>query len=175
MTFELLLGETTLPENSIINERVAVRAVIFHKDSILMVRTKKGDYKFPGGGVKQEETKEEALIREVAEETGYVNIKVGKILGVVTQQHVDDFNENQYFKMKSLYFLCELEDWMQVGQKLDDYEAEQEFTVEFVSLQKAIDTNQSLLHKKDRNTWVDRETKVLEKLLHEVILCEPNT
>jgi ADP-ribose pyrophosphatase YjhB (NUDIX family) len=58
MTFELLLGENTLPENCIINERVAVRAVIFHKDSILMVRTKKGDYKFPGGGVKQEETKE---------------------------------------------------------------------------------------------------------------------
>jgi len=51
--------------------REAVRAIIFSNGKIAMVKSEKeGYYKFPGGGIKNGETHEEALIRETLEETG---------------------------------------------------------------------------------------------------------
>lgn len=56
--------------------RHAVRAVILDEDRILMVQSNKGDYKFPGGGIEKGESPEEALVREVLEETGYRVLQV---------------------------------------------------------------------------------------------------
>lgn len=165
MAFELLIGEKKLPENSIVNERVAVRAVIYQNESVLMIRTNKGDYKLPGGGLNQGEDLETALIREVAEETGYVHVTVGKKLGEAVQQQIDSFDLEQFFRMKSVYFMCELQDMEQIDQKLDEYEAELGYSVEFVPLQKAFEVNQTLLNRTDRNDWVERETRVFEKLI----------
>ncbi len=75
--YELGLKKEHL-ENSKVNHRQAVRGIIFRDNKILMVYTNKGDYKFPGGGVNKEETFEEALVRDVCEETGYT---VNNILG----------------------------------------------------------------------------------------------
>ena len=64
-----------------ITTRHAVRAIIIQDNKILMVHTNKGDYKFPGGGIKKAESHEEALRREVIEETGLmlqVEIKRGE-------------------------------------------------------------------------------------------------
>lgn len=43
--------------------RTAVRGIIYDRDRLLMVQTRLGDYKFPGGGVQENETHEEALKR----------------------------------------------------------------------------------------------------------------
>lgn len=52
------------------------RALILKEDNILMVKqyVQRGDivWTFPGGGIEAGETPEEACIREVKEETGYV-------------------------------------------------------------------------------------------------------
>ena len=55
--------------------RVRVAAVVLVDDEIILVRQTKGGrdyYLLPGGGVERGETLEEALVREVAEETGIV-------------------------------------------------------------------------------------------------------
>jgi len=66
--------------------RVAVRAFIKDGNKLLLVReqdpTKKKpieNWETPGGGIHDKETLEEALRREVLEETGY-EIEIGKLL-----------------------------------------------------------------------------------------------
>ncbi|WP_230500347.1 NUDIX hydrolase [Sutcliffiella rhizosphaerae] len=69
------MGIETVDENTNkIIYREAVRAVIIQNDKILMVQSNIGDYKFPGGGVEINESHEEAIMREVAEETGHLKL-----------------------------------------------------------------------------------------------------
>ncbi|MHC0039497.1 NUDIX hydrolase [Pseudoneobacillus sp. C159] len=59
------------------------QAVIIESGKILMVRqyVQRGDlvWNFPGGGIEQKETPDQACIREVKEETGY-DIQIAKLL-----------------------------------------------------------------------------------------------
>lgn len=65
--------------------RPAVYALILHKGQILLLRNRHtGKYVFPGGGLHIGERVEEALLREVREETGLV-VTVGPLM------HVADF------------------------------------------------------------------------------------
>lgn len=66
--------------------RPSVYAIII-KDSKILLSKQWDGYDFPGGGIKLGETIEEALIREVKEETGF-EIKVGEIVAC----------ENSFFK-----------------------------------------------------------------------------
>lgn len=60
---------------------VAVGAVVFHHDSILLVRRKRppsqGEWAIPGGKVRRGETLRQAAEREIHEETG-VTIRAGE-------------------------------------------------------------------------------------------------
>lgn len=58
-------------ESSSVFKRVAVRGIIKKDHKYLIIYSKYGDYKFPGGGQKDGESLEETLLREVQEETGY--------------------------------------------------------------------------------------------------------
>ena len=68
--------------------RTAVRGIIYDRDRLLMVQTRLGDYKFPGGGVQENETHEEALKREIAEETGYTDVTICCCFGTVFEQNM---------------------------------------------------------------------------------------
>ena len=60
-------------------ERPCAYAVIHNASGqVAVLRTRKG-YFLPGGGIHLEETPEEALVREVLEETGYASIIIGQI------------------------------------------------------------------------------------------------
>ena len=54
-------------------ERPSVRGIVIKDGKILMIHSLKYDYyKLPGGGIEKGESYEEALIREVNEESGYI-------------------------------------------------------------------------------------------------------
>jgi ADP-ribose pyrophosphatase YjhB (NUDIX family) len=146
------------------NVREALRAVIFKGSEILLVHTKKGDYKFPGGGIEDGENYIEGLTREVAEETGYVNCRVIEKIGMVTEKSIDTFERDAIFNMVSHYYLCTLTNEKKIEQALDTYEYEQSFTPKWVTLQHAIQQNEYVLSQRDRNDWVTRETFVLKEL-----------
>lgn len=166
MIFNYELGlEKEHMESRKVNYRQAVRAIIFKDNKILMVHTNKGDYKFPGGGVNKEEAFEEALMREVCEETGYTVSNVLGKMGVMVERKIDDFEEALMFEMTSHYYLCEVSN-IKTAQNLDDYEADLDFQPIWLFIDEAIKINEEILKKdsNDRNPWVDRDTLALKEL-----------
>ena len=53
------------------------------------------------------------------------------------------------------------------AQKLDDYEARERFTLEFVEAEHAIDVNRNRAHGPKNQTMLEREARVLEMLREE--------
>ncbi|WP_066496710.1 NUDIX hydrolase [Abyssisolibacter fermentans] len=166
MIFNYALGLKEVDKKMNVNYRKAIRAVVFQNGKILMVGTNKCDYKFPGGGVENDESHEETLKREVREETGYIVKDIKNRIGVITQRKMDDYDVNSVFEMVSYYYLCEISD-EQTALNLDDYEAELGFYPVWIDINRAIQSNEENFKKSedDRNSWLQRETIVLKELL----------
>lgn len=155
--------------NSIKNKRVrtALRGIILRNDNILLLRTSKGDLKFPGGGLEANETYEEALIREIREETGYVNVTIliEKEFARYIEIKADEFELNTVFESRSYYVFAEIKDDERVDLKLDDYEEELQFKAEWILIKDAIIQNTyALLTNEEPNGWEERELTILKAL-----------
>lgn len=152
--------------------RTAVRAVILCGRDLLMVYSANvGDYKFPGGGVNDGETHEQALARELLEECGAQLIRVNGGLGAVIEYDLPEERGFDVFKMTSNYYLCTVRDGV-THQNLEGYEAELGFQPVWVDIDKAIAENRSLLLAPDPPEWLGREIFFLEYLresLHQEI------
>lgn len=110
-------------------ERIACRAIIIDGNKILLSHElNTGVYLTPGGGVEDNETPEECVMREVLEETGYA-VSAGRQI----------FRANEYFFHKLFvnnYFICEI-----IGkgeQHLTENEIAHGVTPEWVELDKAL-------------------------------------
>lgn len=146
-------------------QREAVRAVVIKDGSLLLVRSNKGDLKFPGGGVEEGEGHAETLYREVREETGYILSRVQRRLGVVVERRPDVYQAGAIFQMTSVYYLCELA-LGRTGQDLDQYEVELQLEPEWVNAADAYRNNEEILKENPpgMNPWLGRETLVLKEL-----------
>ncbi len=71
--------------------RIGARGIIVGDDGLIGVFNKqnKNEYKLPGGGVDEGESLEDAFIREVLEETGYL-VEINKKLGIITENRSSD-------------------------------------------------------------------------------------
>ena len=148
--------------------RPSARSIIIKDKKIAMIHSIKYNYyKFPGGGIEGDESKENALIRETLEEAGLVIISSTiKEYGYVHRIQKSDFKDEDYFVQDNYYYLCSCEEKI-AEQKLDAYESDEKFTLEFVEPNKAIDINRNEEHgPKDKN-MIEREAKVLEILIKE--------
>ena len=146
-------------------ERPSVRAIIIEGGKVLMVHSLKYDYyKFPGGGIEPGETHRVALCREVAEEAGMAVIPESiKEYGLVHRRSRG--HNADLFIQDNSYYLCTVSG--NVGQTLDDYEAEERFIPEFVTPEHAIHVN---LHHDHQGKWgvvQERESRVLQMLIDE--------
>ena len=144
--------------------RTAVRAVILHGQDLLMVFSSAvGDYKFPGGGVNDGESHEQALSRELREECGASLLSVDGELGAVIEYNFAKDKGFDVFKMTSYYFFCQVEDGFS-AQKLDEYEKDLGFKPVWVEIDQAISVNRSLLNADKIPEWLCRELFVLEHI-----------
>ena len=155
-----------------VGRRPSVRGIIIRDGLITMVHSLKYNYyKLPGGGIEHGETLEETLIREVTEETGLV-IKPSSIMEFGYVRRIEKGNVDDIFIQDNYYFLCEPEQ-RQESQNLDDYENEEQFTLEFVTPSHAIEVNETADHKEKKNirtfmTMLERENRVLKLVTEEL-------
>ncbi len=161
--FELIIGEQTIEANRHVNRRQAVRAVIHDGKQLLMVHNVGGDFKFPGGGIESGESHEEALAREIAEETGYSEVVVDTYLGHAVSRYRDQEDPTAYFEMDSYYYTVQLKGNSQ-EQALDDYEKALAFTPVFCPIEDALRINKAIVEQGNAHQWVEREIRVLEEL-----------
>ena len=164
MKFNKLLDSPIIKNHTGVKLREAVRAIIFKKNKILLVHSSRGDYKLPGGGVEEDESYAEALVREVSEETGYIYCNVKDLIGIVTERKMDEFANGHVFQMTSQYYLCELTNEETVDLELDAYESVLEFTSKWVDIEDAIKQNESLITQFENNSWLIREAYVLNEV-----------
>jgi 8-oxo-dGTP pyrophosphatase MutT (NUDIX family) len=145
--------------------REAVRGIILSGRELLMIYSPvNGDYKFPGGGVGDGETYEQALIREIKEETGAIVASIDKEFGKIIEYGQPLEQEYDVFKMTSYYFLCKIGPEF-VGQNLDPYEKELDFKPVWIDIDVAIWNNQNILaNKLEKEAWTVRETFMLEQV-----------
>ena len=145
--------------------RPSVRGLVIRDGKILMIHSKKYDYyKFPGGGMEPGEAQKQALCREVAEESGFRVIPDSiRAYGLVRK--ISKGGETEIFDQENFYYLCDVSD--AVGQTLDDYEAEEGFTPEFITPQWAIEVNRFHDHWGKWGLVQERECLVLERLMEE--------
>ena len=110
-----------LPQGRTAEFRISAYGIIEHNGSLLMIRDGRSEQglEFPGGGIELGQSPQEALLREIKEETGYT-IDENSI------EIIDFFHENyyhgqrdKYFCGLSLFFTCSLASTQQGEQELD--------------------------------------------------------
>lgn len=149
---------------STVFKRTAVRGIIRKGKLYLMIFSKYGDYKFPGGGMEEGEALEETLVREVQEETGFRVIKSSiEEYGTVLERRKGVYED--LLEMLSHYYFCDVEDEA-VSRNLDEYEKEYDYRIVWLRLQDAIERNK-LMTDLENCPWVVRDTKVMELLAEE--------
>lgn len=144
--------------------RTAVRGVLFRDAELLLLASRHGDYKFPGGGVEPGESFEQALQREFREECGYDGVFVGPELVSIGEEVPAVDVEYDVFAMTSYYFSCS-GGVPSSDQELEAYEADLELAPVWVTVAHALAVNRQVLASGvGVMRWLEREIAVLEWL-----------
>jgi 8-oxo-dGTP pyrophosphatase MutT (NUDIX family) len=161
--------EDGLIENGVVKHRKTVRAIIINDlKHVLLVYSKLfDDYTFPGGGIKDNESEEEGLTRELKEEIGADQITILEPLFQIDELRYGVKGSDNVYLQTSIYYRCEIH---QFGdQKLQGRELEHGITPKWVSIDEAIQQNEivlpNVLHQtKGLKTVLIRENRVLKAL-----------
>ncbi|MBP5489839.1 MAG: NUDIX domain-containing protein [Lachnospiraceae bacterium] len=150
--------------------RPSARGIIERDGKFLVMHSRKyGYYKFPGGGIEAGEDPKEALIREVAEETGCVVIPESiEEYGSVFRRELDTDNPDGIFEQENYYYFCKVSE-ESVERKPEDYEIEEEFVPEWQPyLMNLVHENRVHLRRGGEPGIIERELRVMD-MVDEVI------
>ena len=151
--------------------RHSARSIIIANKKLAMIHSTKYDYyKFPGGGIENGEDPITAMVRETREEAGLVvKPETIKEYGYVHRIQRSDMDATECFIQNNYYYFCQAEDEV-VAQCLDNYEAQENYVLEYVTPQIAITKNRSVSQSPYNPMMFEREAKVIEMLMSEGFL-----
>ncbi|MBU1093282.1 MAG: NUDIX domain-containing protein [Firmicutes bacterium] len=171
-----IIIEEGLVSKGNIKERNTVRAIIKNdQNQLLMVYSKLfDDYTFPGGGMMDHETHEEALKRELKEEIGALDVTIIKACGTTKEMRYGIKGTDSIYMQTSFYYLCDVHKFG--SQDLQKREVIHGLEPEWVTVKHAIEKNEKVMkderhQTKGLKTVLIRENMVLNKL-KEIDLCE---
>ena len=102
---------------------IAVGAIIIHQDQLVLIRRakepSKGRWTFPGGAVELGESLEDAVRREVLEETG-LQVELGEVATVLDHVVRDEAGGVRYHYIIVDYFACPVGGVLQPGSDVSD-------------------------------------------------------
>ncbi len=147
-------------------ERIAVRAIIKKGNYFAMQYSKHGVFKIPGGGVQEGETQQEALFREVLEETG-MRVILSSIyaIGEVEEIREDIFYPGKVFHARSFYYFCEVEDEI-ADLCMSTSEINEGFQLKWATAKEIHENNMKI---SDMQKWIYRDTKFIQLILEDKI------
>jgi len=134
ITCNAFLGGTKQLARDRLQFRPAVYGLIIDQDRIMLVNTIVSNrYSLPGGGVEIGELVEDALKREVREETG-LEIEVGRFAGFKEDFFYYDPADLAFHSFLFYYYCRPLTFQFAVKEEIDDYSVDQPQWVEMKSL-----------------------------------------
>ncbi len=140
--------------------REAVRGIIFLGEKMLLVETDQEEVKLPGGGIEQGENDEEALVREVMEETGR-RVIVSSIKPFLTiEEKRASIKEYALYNQISRLYFCEVDD-SQGETHYSPGEIRHHLHAVQMTLDEAIAANEKMLANEGVKPWNQREYKTL--------------
>ena len=151
--------------------RHSARSIIIKDGKVAMIHSLKYDYyKFPGGGIENGESPVEAMIRETREEAGLAVIPESvREYGYVHRIQRSDYDPTECFVQDNYYYLCKAMEQL-TSQLLDDYEAQESYTLEYMEPLAAIRKNYDVKNSPYNQLMFVREARVLETLIADGLL-----
>jgi len=149
-------------------QRDSARSIVIKNNKVAMIHSGKYDYyKFPGGGIEPYENPIDAMIRETHEEAGLIVIPESVAeYGYVHRIQKSDGDETECFIQDNYYYICDVENET-TSQSLDNYEAAEDYTLEYVEPRYAIQKNRNVGESPYNQFMFEREARVMELLIAE--------
>ncbi|MBD1581178.1 NUDIX hydrolase [Pseudoalteromonas sp. S16_S37] len=158
------------PLGSCFTRHTARAIVLKGKDILLLYTARYDDYSLPGGGVDEHETIEQALLRELQEETGAKSLTNITPFGRYEEYRPWYKPDYDNIHIVSDCYLCEICGEFSQPQ-MEDYEHANGMKPVWVNIDKAIAHNKNTLAKSDKQGQsLIRELYLLEKIKAELMV-----
>ncbi len=101
-------------------EEISAGGVVLFGNAVLLLRKFNGDWVLPKGKVEEEETKQDAAVREVSEESG-VKADILKYLGEIHYTFKENWDENKSVHKIVFWYLMKSKNMNTIPQKEEGF------------------------------------------------------
>ena len=152
-------------------QRLAARAIVQRNEQILLLFTERyNDFSFPGGGLDEGENVIAGLKRELEEETGAREVKVGQYFGYVEEYRPYQKPQYDVMHMTSHFYRCEIARQLESA-RMEMHEIANGMRPMWVNLVDAISHNEAVMHRQECSMGqsIQRETFMLKKVESDLV------